>query len=115
MGDEATVAALVFVPGMSRSWSGQSLGNLAEDIGVSLDQASAQFKYSAAAGPALEYGVGSDSRSAHVVRISRRDESGAGGRSTAQSRPVQITATTTTSRTCRVAETARSLTPTLFS
>jgi hypothetical protein len=66
-----TVAALVFVPGISRSWSGQSLGELAEDITVSLDNASAGVRYSYAAAPAFDYRVGTEPGTARVVTISR--------------------------------------------
>jgi hypothetical protein len=74
--------ALVFVPGISRSWGDRSLRQLADDVVASMNQLSTRFTFAAAPGDPLSYATGDRERSSRRVTITRvptagSDEKGA--------------------------------------
>lgn len=64
-------AALIFVPGISRSWGEHSLRELTDDLMVSLNHLSIGLAFTATAAEPIRYGSGSRPRSAQVITISR--------------------------------------------
>ncbi len=64
-------AALLFVPGVSRSWGDKSLRELADDLAVALDDVSAGPVFTASPAEQLAIGSGNSARSVRHVTIQR--------------------------------------------
>ena len=64
-------AALIFIPGISRSWAEHSLAAVADDIVVALNRATDGLAFSSSATGKEEYGIGESAPSARRITVSR--------------------------------------------
>jgi hypothetical protein len=69
-------AALVFIPGIGRSWGDRSLRDVADDLAIALDDVTKGPVFTATPGEQLQVGSGNSSRSVRHVTIQRTASAG---------------------------------------
>lgn len=74
--DRSKRAALVFIPGISRSWGEGSLRKMADDIGTALNNVQQGAAFTVAPADQLQVPVGSDRRGVRHVTIQRTPRDG---------------------------------------